>query len=43
MTDRQEAVMLLNYAIAKYSVWPYNSKSEQEAIIEIKDLKSQWT
>lgn len=43
MTDRQEAVMLLNYAIAKYSVWPYHSKSEQEAIIEIKDLKSQWT
>jgi len=43
MSDRQEAVMLLNYAIAKFSVWPYHSESEQKAIIEIQDLKSQWT
>ncbi len=43
MSDRQEAVMLLNYAIAKYNAWPTHNESEVEAIEEIKALKSQWT
>ncbi|MGD1816911.1 MAG: hypothetical protein ACPKNR_07765 [Pleomorphochaeta sp.] len=43
MSDRQEAVMLLNYAIAKFNVWPYHTHSEIEAIEEINNLKSQWT
>lgn len=43
MSDRQEAVMLLNYAIAKFNVWPYHTQSEIEAIEEINNLKSQWT
>lgn len=43
MSDRQEAVMLLNYAIAKYNAWPSHNASEDEAIEEIKALKSQWT
>ncbi|MGD1822353.1 MAG: hypothetical protein ACPKM0_06270 [Pleomorphochaeta sp.] len=43
MSDRQEAVMLLNYAIAKYNAWPYHTDGESEAIEEIKTLKSQWT
>jgi hypothetical protein len=43
MSDRQEAVMLLNYAIAKFNVWPSHSESEELAIEEIKTLKSQWT
>lgn len=43
MSDRQEAVMLLNYAIAKYNAWPTHNKSEDESIEEIKALKSQWT
>ncbi len=43
MSDRQEAVMLLNYAIAKFNVWPTHSESEELAIEEIKILKSQWT
>ncbi len=43
MSDRQEAVMLLNYSIAKFNVWPYHTQSEIEAIEEINNLKSQWT
>lgn len=43
MSDRQEAVMVLNYAIAKFNVWPYHTEGEKEAIEEVKILKSQWT
>jgi tetratricopeptide (TPR) repeat protein len=43
MSDRQEAVMLLNYAVAKYNVWPTHTAKEIESIAEIKDLISKWT
>ena len=43
ISDRQEAVMLLNYAIAKYNVWPTHTDGENEAIEEIKGLKDKWT
>ncbi len=43
MSDRQEAVMLLNYAIAKFNVYSYHTDSAIEAIDEVKKLKSQWT
>ena len=43
ISDRQEAVMLLNYAIAKYNAWPTHTDGETEAIEEIKVLKDKWT
>lgn len=43
MSDRQEAAMLLNYAIAKYNAWPYHTDAEKESIEEVKQLLSKWT
>jgi hypothetical protein len=43
MSDRQEAVMLLNYAVAKYNVWPQHTDEEDKSIAEVKELISQWT
>ncbi|NCB00895.1 MAG: hypothetical protein EOM67_01860 [Spirochaetia bacterium] len=42
MDDRQEAVMLLQYAINKYKAWPIHTRGDDRAYQEILDLLSKW-
>jgi hypothetical protein len=43
MSDRQEAVMVLSYALAKYKVFANVKDSDQEDIAEIQKLLQEWT
>lgn len=42
MSDRQEAVMLLQYAISKYNVWPFHSRADKRNLEEIEGLLQEW-
>jgi len=42
MSDRQEAQMLLTYAIAKYDMWPFHSRADTRNYLEIKSLLKEW-
>ncbi|MDD3366582.1 MAG: hypothetical protein PHS67_04895 [Sphaerochaetaceae bacterium] len=42
MSDRQEAQMLLAYAVAKYDVWPFHSRADQRNYNEIQSLLKSW-
>jgi hypothetical protein len=43
MSDRQEAVMVLNYALAKYKVFKSLKASDDKDIAEISQLVGDWT
>lgn len=43
MSDRQEAVMLLSYAINKYKAWPYHTIPATEGYNEVVELYKKWT
>lgn len=38
MSDRQEAVMLLKYASAKYDAWPFHSRADKRTFQEIQEM-----
>jgi hypothetical protein len=42
MSDRQEAIMLLQYALAKYDVWPFHSRADKRNHEEITSLLKEW-
>lgn len=42
MSDRQEAVMLLQYAVAKYNIWPFHSRADKRNLEEINALLKEW-
>ncbi|MFA7225926.1 MAG: hypothetical protein WC207_06730 [Sphaerochaetaceae bacterium] len=42
MSDRQEAQMVLAYAIAKYEVWPFHSRSDKRNYADMKALMQEW-
>ncbi len=42
MSDRQEAVLLLRYALAKYDAWPVHTRADQRNKVEIEDLLKDW-
>lgn len=42
MSDRQEAQMLLAYAVAKYDVWPFHSRADKRTYNEIQSLLKEW-
>ena len=42
MSDRQEAGMLLQYALAKYDVWPFHSRADKRNHEEITALLKEW-
>ena len=42
MSDRQEAQMVLAYAIAKYEVWPFHSRSDKRNYDDMKALMQEW-
>ncbi|WP_422480605.1 hypothetical protein [Pleomorphochaeta sp. DL1XJH-081] len=42
MSDRQEAVMLLQYAVAKYNVWPFHSRADKRNLEEINAFLKEW-
>ena len=42
MSDRQEAILLLRYAVAKYDAWPNHTRSDKRSIEEIQELLSKW-
>jgi len=42
MSDRQEAVMLLQYALAKYDVWHFHSRADKRTRSEIEALLKDW-
>ncbi|MFA7671397.1 MAG: hypothetical protein WCY53_03965 [Sphaerochaetaceae bacterium] len=42
MSDRQEAVMLLKYAQAKYNIWPFHSRADIRTFDAIGDMLKQW-
>ena len=42
MDDRQEAVMLLQYAINKYNAWPIHTRADKRSLEEIKELLRNW-
>lgn len=43
MSDRQEAVMLLSYAMNKYKAWPFHTDPETEGYNEVVQLYNDWT
>ncbi len=42
MSDRQEAQMVLAYAIAKYEVWPFHSRADKRNYEDMKALMKEW-
>ena len=42
MSDRQEAVMLLQFALAKYDVWHFHSRGDKRSRVEIEALLKDW-
>jgi hypothetical protein len=42
MSDRQEATLLLQYALAKYDAWPFHTRGDMRNHDEIKDLLKDW-
>jgi tetratricopeptide (TPR) repeat protein len=42
MSDRQEAGMILKYAVAKYDVWPFHSRADTRNRDEIEDLLKEY-
>jgi tetratricopeptide (TPR) repeat protein len=42
MSDRQEAVMLLKYAIAKYDIWHFHSRADKRNYELIKEMLNQF-
>ncbi|MDC7246291.1 MAG: hypothetical protein PQJ47_10345 [Sphaerochaetaceae bacterium] len=42
MSDRQEAVLLLNYALAKYEAWPIHTRGDKRNKAEIDNLLKEW-
>ena len=42
MSDRQEAVMVLQYALSKYDVWPFHSRADKRNHDEILALLKEW-
>ncbi|MGI6466450.1 MAG: hypothetical protein ACOXZZ_02505 [Sphaerochaetaceae bacterium] len=42
MSDRQEAVMLLKYALAKYDIWPFHSRADKRMYQTIENLLKEW-
>jgi tetratricopeptide (TPR) repeat protein len=38
MSDKQEAVMLLQYAVSKYNAWSFHSRADKRAYAEIQGL-----
>ncbi len=42
MSDQQEAVMLLKFAMAKYEMWPFHSRADQRTYKEIAQLLTDW-
>ncbi len=38
MSDKQEAIMLLQYAISKYNAWSFHSRADKRALAEIQAL-----
>lgn len=42
MSDKQEAQMVLAYAIAKYEVWPFHSRADQRNYDSMKALMQEW-
>lgn len=42
MTDRQEAVMVLKYAVAKYEAWPFHSRADKRTYEDIKAMLAEW-
>ncbi len=43
MSDRQEAVMLLSYAINKHKAWPFETESSIMAYNDVLELYNKWT
>jgi hypothetical protein len=42
MSDRQEAVMLLQYAVNTYAIRPFHSRSDMRNYDEIQSLLKDW-
>lgn len=42
MSDQQEAVMLLKFAVAKYDVWPFHTRADKRTYNDIQTLLQQW-
>lgn len=42
MSDRQEAIMLLKYAVAKYDVWPFHSRADKRTYQDIQAMLGEW-
>jgi len=42
MSDRQEAVLLLRYALAKYDAWPVHTRGDMRNKAEIENLLKDW-
>ncbi len=42
MSDRQEAVMLLKFALNKYQAWPVHSRADDRNRVKIENLLKEW-
>ncbi|PKL10892.1 MAG: hypothetical protein CVV52_16110 [Spirochaetae bacterium HGW-Spirochaetae-8] len=42
MSDRQEAVLLLQYAVSRYPTWPFHSRADNRALAEIQALLKEY-